>query len=596
MTKAWYARFGLMVVACIAAGLAIAPNLVDAGKWPGWLQSAFPGRISPGLDIQGGLRLTYEVEIDEALRDRRDALADDIRLSLYRSINKIEESEDVEVATLIAFAEVDALGDTRFSFVFSDAADADSVNRDFLKDAFPDVKQIARSGARVELGIRETRIEAIEEFAVEQTARTISNRIDELQIRETSVVHRERDIIVEVPGASEGAFERIRSIISKTAKLSFQVVADGAVAEAQRLSDSAPATFKRQSEPGKEGASVPFLVATGDAGRGELKAWANSAKVSPGYELAVGRLDQSSEEGEELWRTWLLESRIDVSGEDVEDAFVSYDPEEGNKPFVAINFTPTGGRRFKELTGSHVNERMAIVLDNRVESAPVIQQEIGGGRARITMGSFGDFAGIRDEARDLALVLRAGALPAPIRPSNEQMIGPSLGRDAVQAGLRGALIGAALVFLFMLVYYQLAGFVADLMVTLNVGFLLAILSAFDATLTLPGVAGIALTVGMAVDANVLITERIREELRQGKSPRAALRQGFGRAFWSVVDSQLTTFIAGVVLFQYGTGPIKGFAVTLMIGIVTSLFTGIFCSRVMLEGLTHGLKLKKLPVG
>ena len=201
-----------------------------------------------------------------------------------------------------------------------------------------------------------------------------------------------------------------------------------------------------------------------------------------------------------------------------------------------------------------------------------------------------------DNAKELEVVLRAGALPAPIRPANEQLIGPTLGRDAVQKGAMGGAIGVGLVLLFMLLYYQVAGFVADLMVVANIMLVLATLAFLEATLTLPGVAGIALTVGMAVDANVLTTERIREELRLGKAPRSAVEQGYRQAFSSIFDAQITTFIAGVVLFQYGTGPIKGFAVTLMIGIATSLFTGVFCSKVVMDWIVKGLRVKRLPVG
>jgi preprotein translocase subunit SecD len=239
---------------------------------------------------------------------------------------------------------------------------------------------------------------------------------------------------------------------------------------------------------------------------------------------------------------------------------------------------------------------MAIVLDDRVASAPVIQQRIGGGRAQITLGGFRQYNEMLNEANQLTIVLRAGALPAPIRPANEQLIGPTLGADSVARGAMGAGLGVLLVLIFMAFYYQVGGLVADSMVVLNVLFLLAILAAFEATLTLPGIAGIALTVGMAVDANVLINERIRDEMRLGKSPRSAVELGFQRAFWSIFDSQLTTFIAGVVLYQYGTGPIRGFAVTLMIGIATSLFTGVFCSKVMFDWIVRGLKVQRLRIG
>jgi len=248
-----------------------------------------------------------------------------------------------------------------------------------------------------------------------------------------------------------------------------------------------------------------------------------------------------------------------------------------------------------ELTQGNLQRRMAVVLDDEVKSAPVIQSRIGA-NGQITLGSFQDPTAVRQEAQDLVVVLRAGALPAPIIAQNEQLIGPTLGQDSVERGAMGALIGISLVLLFMGVYYQVAGVVADVMVVLNLIFMMAIMAFFNSDLTLPGIAGIALTVGMAVDANVLITERIREELRMGKSARAAVDQGFGRAFWSIFDSQLTTFIAGVVLFQYGSPEIQGFAKMLMIGIVTSLFTGVFCSRVMFDWIVRGLKVRRLRVG
>ncbi len=596
MSNNWYFRLSALVVVLMAALVSLAPNFSAWLPVPTWLSGLSDRRISPGLDIQGGLRLVYEVEVEEALKDRRDRIAEDVRLAVFRATAAGKDSEP-DAAGLRTFAEIRPTSPVAFAIAFNEKANADIVNRDFLKEDFPDIKVMARDDGRISFELREERIKALEDFAVDQTARTISNRIDELAIRETTVIPRDRDIIVEVPGADDASFDRIRSIISKTAKLAFQIAADKeAAALSESVFASLPAELERQVEQAPDGSQVPYLVAKGDAGRLKLKTFVEEAVVPPGFVLLLGRAGTDDADGESTWRTWLLESRVGVSGEDIDDAFVSYDPQEGNRPFVAVNFTPTGGRQFKSLTGAHVNERMAVVLDGRVESAPVIQQEIGGGRARITLGAYGDYNKLTEEARDLALVFRAGALPAPIRPSNEQMIGPSLGLDSVRAGVKGALIGISLVFLFMVVYYQLAGLIAVAMVSLNVTFLLALLSAFEATLTLPGIAGIALTVGMAVDANVLITERIREEMRLARSPRSAVEQGFSRAFWSVVDAQATTFIAGIVLYQFGTGPIKGFAVTLMLGILTSLFTGIFCSRVVFDGVVQGLRLKRLPVG
>jgi preprotein translocase subunit SecD len=262
---------------------------------------------------------------------------------------------------------------------------------------------------------------------------------------------------------------------------------------------------------------------------------------------------------------------------------------------VALQFKGPGAIDFEEFTGRNVGKDMAIVLDDLVMSAPRVNERIAGGRAQITLGAaFGQ--DLMSEANNLVVVLKSGALPARLRPSNEQMIGPTLGPAAVRDATKGAMIGIGIILVFMLLYYQVGGLVADVMVLVNLLLQLAIMAFFEATLTLPGIAATALTVGMSIDANVLITERIREELRAGRTARAAVDQGFDRAFWSIFDGQITTLIAGVVLFQFGTGPIKGFSVMLMIGMITSLFTGIFCSKVVLEWYVRGLKRQHIPVG
>jgi preprotein translocase subunit SecD len=248
---------------------------------------------------------------------------------------------------------------------------------------------------------------------------------------------------------------------------------------------------------------------------------------------------------------------------------------------VALTFTDQGGRIFERITAANVKRRFAIILDGRVESAPVIQGRIPGGHCQITLGSSDPEIQLRD-ARKLELVLRSGALPAPISPSNEQRIGPTLGRDAIELGLQGAAGGSVLVLLFMVIYYQRAGLIADFAVVINLFLQLAILCMFGAAMTLPGIAGLALTVGMSVDSNVLINERIREELALGKSARAAVDIGYRRAFTAIVDGHITTVIAGVVLAQYGTGPLKGFAVTLIVGIICNIFTGVVVTRLFFE--------------
>jgi len=248
-----------------------------------------------------------------------------------------------------------------------------------------------------------------------------------------------------------------------------------------------------------------------------------------------------------------------------------------------------GARRFSSVTAANVNKFLAIVLDSTIYSAPRIIQKIPLGRAEIT-GSF-----TMDEARDLAIVLRAGALPAPVNILEERTVGPSLGSDSINQGIMATIIGSLLVTIFMVVYYRLSGAVADLAVVINIFLILAVLAALRATLTLPGIAGMLLTIGVAVDANILIFERVREELRTGKTPRLALDTGYNRAFITIIDTHITGIVASLVLYFLGTGPIKGFAVTTIIGLIASLFTAIFVTRVIFDYVTWNLNIKKLSI-
>ncbi len=611
MDRGWYTRLTVVLVAVVAAWCALWPSLdpwmPDWAKSPDVVRAWFPGRISPGLDIKGGLRLVYEVEVEEAIAHRRDRAAERLLERLGRKFGIVPEDEAPtreQLEKVRERARVQRVDTRKIRVTFKDAKDAEVLDRDLLREWFPELKLLRSDGGVVELAIRSEELDRLRQTAVEQTARTISNRIDKLAIRETVVIARPQtsDIIVEIPGADEAMFDRIRSVISRTARLEFKVVDDLASTDIINKLGELPEGIERASEVVSAGEDNPrvvstYLVARGEGARGRLQAYLETVEhlVPDDHELALGR-GEFAEGEEEVWRTYYLERDTDVTGDHISDAFVTFDTRQGNQPVVAVHFDSEGARRFGEMTGRNVKKRMAIVLDGVVESAPVILTKIDGGRAQITLGSYRTYQELMREANDLVIVLRAGALPAPIRPVNEQLIGPTLGHDSVERGAMGAVVGVGLVLLFMFLYYQVAGVVADLMVVLNLLFLMALMAALEATLTLPGIAAVALTVGMAVDANVLITERIREELRLGRSPRAAVDQGFAKAFWSVFDSQITTFIAGVVLFQYGTGPIKGFAVMLMLGIVTSLFTGIFCSKVMFDWLVRGLRVQRLKVG
>jgi preprotein translocase subunit SecD len=608
LQSGWYARMLLIVGLSVGAWFILWPSISGWVPAPAWVSKTFARKISPGLDIKGGLRLVYEVEVDQAVRDRRDVLADQMLERVGEKLGVLKGGglpSREELQRVRERVKVTKLGDRRMSLVFTQPADAKKLDRDTVTK-FGDLREISREGATVVLQITDDRLEHLRATAVEQAVKTISDRIDELQVRETTVMGRENDIIVEIPGADEAMFNRIRSIISRTARLDFKIVDDDTdfVATLQDL----PAGIERMVEtvsagPSRPQATVSYLVAKGDSARQRLVQYIQdlekSGRVPDDHQFTIGKHEgggDAAAKQELSWRTYYLFARAEITGDSIDDALVSYDSQDNGKPVVSLQFGSSGADVFEELTGRNIKRRMAIVLDDRVESAPVIQARIGGGRAQITLGSFLDYQTLVREANDLVVVLRAGALPAPIRPANEQLIGPTLGRDSVQQGAMGALVGIGLALVFMALYYQLVGLVADVMVVLNILFLLAVLAFFEATLTLPGIAGIALTVGMALDANVLITERIREELALGKAARAAVEQGYDRAYSSILDSQLTTLIAGIVLFQYGTGPIKGFAVTLMVGIVTSLFTGVFCSKVMMDWLVRGLRIEKLPVG
>ncbi len=598
MDRGWYFRF-IVVVASAALGLlALWPSMDQWLPAPEFIKKTFPGRISPGLDIKGGLRLMYEVEVDEYIRDRRDRDAEQVQRQCGVLIGAVEESEVdtvsreklAQVSQRCKVERVDKEGGAvrAIRITFANQEDASKLTKKWVKENFRNLRVSTGAGKQVvDLSMREDQITGLRESAVKQAVRTIGDRIDNLGLREATVIGRETDIIVEVPGADESSFERIKSIISRTARLEFKIVDD-------------ESDFRSSLRPDPDNGielgagSQPYLQAWGDGARERLKLHITTLDIPDDHELVLGRLPPDPDRGQDGWRTYYVFRVAEVTGEDLDDAAVGFDPQSGS-PEVDFMMNSRGADRMSLLTRRNIQKRMAVVLDDRVESAPVIQSEIGA-RGRITLGAFLDRSELLREAKDLVVVLQAGALPAPLRPANEQLIGPTLGRDSVAQGARAAIVGITLVLIFMAFYYRVAGLIADLMVVLNMILLLGIMAALEATLTLPGVAAIALTVGMAVDANVLITERIREELRLGKSPRSAVEQGFARAYSSVFDSQLTTGIAGIVLLQFGTGPIKGFATMLLIGIATSLFTGTFCSKVFFDWLVRGLRVQRLRVG
>jgi preprotein translocase subunit SecD len=586
-----------------------------------FLTSNLPFRLVRGLDLKGGLRLVYTVDVDEAIKDKRDRYYDDLRAALATSLGfhegdkppTLEEMQKLQTKLRIEKSRDHA--DT-ITITFNDRADAEKINDEFLQRFLGEL-QLQRSSdlKTATFRIRDEVSSGIRERAVSQAKETVLRRVDGLGLKDASVSTRDEDVIVEVPGDDDRAFNEIRDIISQTARLEFKMVDDDTdffdqIARTAKEQDLPKGlTFSIENAPVGPGKTKPAHFARMVRAEHEdlrdtlkrLKDWVATLQVPADNEIGYGKLYEFNEEKnaiEEIgWRTYYLFSKAEVTGDMVRDAQARPDQSDGGLGgwYVSMEFTPLGADRFEDITGRNIKRRFSIILDGKVESAPVIQTKIGGGQAQITMGSQNPEQQLQD-ARKLELVLRSGALPAPISPSNEQRIGPSLGNDAISQSSKGAIGGGLLVLLFMVVIYNRAGLIADVAVLFNLVLQVAVLAMFGASMTLPGIAGLVLTMGIAVDANVLINERIREELRNGKSPRAAVDVGYDKAFSAILDGHVTTLLSGLILAQYGSGPIKGFAVTLIVGIAVSLFTGVVCTRLMFDWAVRGRKVKKLSLG
>ena len=625
MDLAWRAKTGLVVAVGLGAALCVWPTLASMSgnkiPCPEYVRDNIPFRLVAGLDLRGGLRLVYTVDVEEAIKDKRDRYFDEMRQQLataygFHTGDKPPTRE--ELAKLEEKVRLEKPRDqvSVININFVDPADDVKIDEEFLKRFQGEMAVQRPEKGSVAFKIRPEVESRFRESAVNQAKDTINRRVDELGLREAAVTVRDEDIIIEVPGEDERTFREIRDIISQTARLEFKMLDDGTdfIGQATRgiKEEDLPkgvTVNNVENAPVGPGQTKPTHYArivkqpdeTLKEARARLAEWIATLNVPDdheiGYEVLYEHDPDTMRTTESGWRTYYLYSKAEITGDMLRDAQAV--PDQSGRGlggwYVALTFTEAGGDRFEEVTGANVKRRFAIILDGKVESAPVIQTRIAGGHASITLGA-SDTESQLEEARKLELVLRSGALPAPISPSNEQRIGPSLGQDAIAQGVKGAVVSSFLVLIFMVVYYHRAGAVADAAVLFNLLLQLAILASFGASMTLPGIAGLALTIGIAVDANVLINERIREELRNGKTPRAAVDAGYEKAFSAILDGHVTTFISGLILAQYGTGPIKGFAVTLIVGILASLFTGVVCTRLVFDWWVRGRKIKTLNIG
>ncbi|AJF06952.1 MAG: protein translocase subunit SecD [Thermodesulfobacteriota bacterium] len=532
MSNSLKMRGALILLLVLLAFFALAPTFFGSALPQWWNRAVDP--IHLGLDLQGGMHLVLGVEVDKAVESRMDTLLDQTE-SLLRE-------ED------IVFRRVKRGGGRVISVVVYDreaGAEVDAV----MKENFPDLEALTvqSEGGYIVKNFRlsDREVENIEDYALRQALETMRNRVDQFGVSEP-VLQRQANnrILIQLPGVEDP--ERAIALLGKTARLEFKMVAED--------------------------------VNPQEAVQGNLP---------PGTELLYEkRVDPRT--GATSESPLVVESKTVMTGDLLSDAQVRISPQ-FNEPYVSIDFNSVGARRFDQITAANVGKRMAIILDDTVYSAPVIRERISGGSAQIS-GSFTE-----QEATDLAIVLRAGSLPAPVKILENRTVGPSLGHDSIRQGIVSIAVGGALVVVAIAIYYGLSGLVAILALVLNLVFIMAMLTLFKASLTLPGMAGIVLTVGMAVDANVLVFERIREELRIGKTPRAAVESGYGKAFLTIIDANVTTLIAALVLFQFGTGPVKGFAVTLSIGILASLFTAVFVTRFVFDFILDKRQINRLSI-
>jgi preprotein translocase subunit SecD len=605
MERSWYWRLALVVGVTLLSIYLLVPSwyyfklppeqrATEAYEQsvPGWAPSASK-RLNLGLDLQGGIHLALGVDVDRAVHAKVARRADELAEYLkskdvpFTKSRPVADGRVVEVTT----PEPARVRDTVLDAYGQEMHEPAGAPEGAVRFAFTD--QV----------LREFRTKA-----VEQAEKVIRNRIDKWGVSEPDIKRKANSQIqIQLPGFKDP--EKAKELLGRTAQLEFKIADDenpaldplrGTVPQCpgDRAGLTLPLpqggcwTIENVELPNGGGRAVTMLAANT---RSELEKLVEE-KAKPLLDpqqnvVGVGETTVATGDGAfqaRYYRSYLLRAKTELTGDYIADAMVtldSSDPIRQGRPVVAFKMTPEGGRLMDKLTSENMRRRMATVLDDKVETAPYIQGRIST-NGQITLGSGRNQQAQFEEANTIALVLKAGALPAPVTISEERTVGATLGPELVKKGSLAALVGLAAVLVVMAIYYRASGLIADVALALNAVLVLAVMAMFQATLTLPGIAGFVLTLGMAVDANVLINERIQEELRAGRNVRQAIQQGFARVFWTIFDANLTTLVAGVVLMQYGSGPIKGFAVTLIIGLVASMFTSIVVTRLLMEFFTR----------
>ncbi len=548
-------KLGFLISVICLATMTVVPSFYDnTPSW--WKKYMAPEGLRLGLDLQGGMHLVLKVNLKKAEENSLEFAAGDLKDTLAEQSISAVRTPSAATDTII--------------FTLPNSGAIEQVKA-LVSEDFPDINAKAEikdgSFPRIILTLKDEKKRYIKNNAVNQSLEILRNRIDQFGVAEPVIIRQgEDEIVIQLPGVKDP--KRALKLLGDTAQLEFMVVADATGYNLDEL--------------------VTQAIKSGQWAMGEPVNKLNRVLASQLPDNTSiyfeKQIDKTTKQEHET--PLLLENKILMTGDMVKDAQVRIGGN-FNEPYVAIDFTSRGGKVFAHITEKNVGRRVAIVLDDVVRSAPVIREKILGGSAQIS-GSF-----THEEAADLAIVLRVGALPAPVDIIQNMTVGASLGQDSINKGLSSGLFGALMVLGFMMIYYRLSGVIANSALILNILLLFSGLAVLNATLTLPGIAGIILSIGMAVDANVLIFERMREEFKLGKSVRSSIDGGFGKAFLTIVDSQVTTLITALALFMFGTGPIKGFAITLSLGIIFNLFAALFFSRLMFDTINAVKPIRKL---
>ena len=525
------------------------------------LPSWFPQKhVKLGLDLQGGVQLVLGVDTEVAIDNKLGRIGTEV----VRWAN----SDKKQVKTAYALK-----GSQTLRIELEPEVD----RGDFkiaLKEEFAGLSQVDYEGTRIDFQYDDERMVTIRNAALEQAERVVRSRVDKWGVSEPSISRRaDKSILVQLPGFKDTS--KARELLGRTAQLKFKMV-DEKFDGFNSLTSQLPEKVKFEKRG--NGSAISFISEDKQAILDLVK-----GKIPEGRELLFEHVSIAGGK-KTRYISHVLHAATEISGEDVLDAFVITDTSSlDNRPAVSLKFTGSGGKRFADVTGENINNRMAIVLDDIVVSDPVINTRISGGSAQITLGSGKAYNEIMEEANELSLVLKSGALPAPITILEERQVGATLGPELANQGVNSVIFGLVLVLVFMLFWYKRPGFISCVTLGLNAMFLLALMGWFGFSLTLPGFAGFILTLGMAVDANVLINERIRQELRNGKNAKNAVENGYKKVFWTIIDANVTTLIAALVLLETNSsGPIKGFAVALILGLLVSMFTSLYCSKMMFQ--------------